>query len=160
MCHPDYRIPLFARISGPTYRSSCSFLPRPRNLRGWESSGRVLSASFITYERRRAHAAMLGQTPTSFLSSSEAAITPYLEPKDSPGRSFFPLPSRTPLLRDREEIEAEQRYGRRQIVDEYFSRCAVRKALINTESSSRSFLELLLRALSICILKFSLVRDV
>lgn len=32
---------------------------------------------------------MLGQAPTSFLPSSGAAITPYLEPKDSPGCSFF-----------------------------------------------------------------------
>jgi len=32
---------------------------------------------------------MFGQAPTSTLSSSEAAITPYLEPKDSPGCFFF-----------------------------------------------------------------------
>lgn len=77
------------RVLG-TYRSSCFFLPRSRNLCGRRS--RTLSASSLTYECRRAHAAML--RPSIDVISLVGSDNYILESKDCyPAAPFF-LPMR------------------------------------------------------------------
>lgn len=137
-------------IRARTYRSSCSFLPWPRNrLRGREGRRMAESysllplppspspsyAGFVTYERGRAHAAMPHETSADVRSSRrrrrrrKRQLHPTWNPKDSPGRSFFSPASGA--HRYRKEIETKRRYGRRQIAGRGSSREA-------NETASRS----------------------
>lgn len=124
------------RVLGPTYRSSCFFLPRSRNHRAGTGEQRTLSAGSLTYVDAR-----MQQCWDKRRCRSSRRRKRQLHPTWNQREFARLLLSflRSPLRRDRKEIEIERRYKSSM----NFSEFTARKALIGIANNSRNTSEFL-----------------